>query len=117
MGIFPRVTFLVLKVDYFKIQLNVCCHHLIHMIKFILGPYMLVLRNLCVVIKFVQKLLLLKKAKPLRSEKICLLKESCGWKPSCQFQADSSKAWKRKEMCVTHKPMSKLQSDSAQDSQ
>lgn len=49
------------------------------MTKFILVSYMLALRSSCVIIKSEQRLLLLKKAMPLRSEKVCLLKEKFGF--------------------------------------
>lgn len=46
------------------------------MIKLVLDPYMLVLRSFCVMIKSSQNFLFLKKAMPLRAEKVSLLKEN-----------------------------------------
>lgn len=93
---------MVLKVGYFKTKFTIRCH-ISMVIKFILVPYMLVLRSHCVTIKSEGRLLLLKKSKPLISEKVCLVKEKFGCRLPVNSRLIHLKLWEGKRTeCVRH---------------
>lgn len=75
------------------------------MIKLVLDSYMLVLRSLCVMIKLSQNLLLLKKAMPLRSEKVSLLRENGNGSLLLTSRLTHLKHWRKEKMCVAHSPV------------
>ena len=100
-GIFPSY-FLVLMVDYFKTKFTIRCH-ISMIIKFILVPHMLVLRNPCVITKSEGTLLLLKKPMPLISEKVWLSKEKFGCRLPVNSRLIHQKLWEGKRTeCVGH---------------